>query len=513
MSSTIGGQGSKNLQTDPFERQFSLDGWSLALGLTLAAAFLIRLWALGSVPAALHPDEVAGYAGVLDELTGRAPVRAFFDYRIMYLPLYGVSQLLSSLFLGNSATGLRFPAVLFGVATVYCTIGLTRRLTGERTTALAAGAIAAILPWDVTVSRVGWEPAAMLPFVLGGLWALDAGLETRSARRCALAGLLFGIGAYSYRAALPDSAVLAAALLACRLPRVRAAWHGVALMAAVWIAALVPFAVSVARDPDFFWRDRRISTFAGGVNAHSFHLLTRNYAWHFNAQALFRTGDGNANHGPAFGVLYVWMLPWIVFGALAAWRRYGAGIGAFAWIWLLLYPLGGSLTNDGVPHFLRTVVGAPLACMLAAIGLIAAWDFAQRTPLAHYRAQLAAVFAAIVLAQFVLFCRAYFIVYPQASADANQYEYREIFTTVRALAPAESRACFVDLNPMNSLTLFAFYLRSTKLELLEGLQAECSQPNSILVAKHVIDTPPDARLVATAQNYEGRTVDYIYVTK
>ena len=512
MSLTIEREESKNLQTGFLDRRFSLNGWTLAVLLTLGVAFLIRFWGLGLVPGALHPDELAGYTGVLDELTHRAPLRAFFDYRIMYLPLYGIFEYFTSLFFGNSAMAFRFPAVVFGVLTVFCTYGFTRSLTRDRVIALLAAAIMAILPWDVVVSRVGWEPAAMLPFILGGLWSLDSGLRKRDFRLVLLAGFLFGAGSYSYRAALPDNAVLVSALVLYRLKDSRRSWRAILVMAGVWTAVLLPLIFSVANDPDFFWRDKHISTFADGVNAKSLALFARNYLEHFDPNALFRAGDGNANHGPSFGVLYVWMFPWIVFAAIATWRRYGAGLTLFLLVWAVLYPLGGALTNDGVPHFLRTLIGAPLACILTAIGIAVAWDVLSRTRIAPYRREIALIFCAIILAQFVLFCRAYFILYVAPSADANQFENREVFDIVRSLEPQASRVCFPTINGMNSLTLFSYYLRRSKLQVIEGMPFDCERPRSIVVTNNKLDVPPKARLVATAQNYEGRTVDYIYMT-
>ncbi len=513
MSLTIGGDASKNLQTSPLDRRISLNGWTLAIAATLLTAFLFRIWELGSVPGALHPDELAGYAGILDELTGRAPVRAFFDYRIMYLPLYGAFEYASSLVFGTTAVAFRLPAVILGVATVWCTMGLTRRLLHDRTAALLAGAIAAILPWDIVISRVGWEPAAMLPFVLGGLWALRAGLDQARNAPILLAGVLFGIGSYSYRAALPESLALCAAMLLLDFRCARTAWRPVLGMTAIWFVELLPLVTSVANHPEFFWRDHRISTFADGVNPKTIALFANNYFAHFLPEPLFQSGDRNPNHGPLFGVLYLWMLPWMVFGAVAAWRRYTARVAAFLWTWLLIYPLGGALTNDGVPHFLRTLIGAPVACIFTAIGLLAAWDALARSPLRAYRVELGYVLGAIAAAQVMLFFRAYFIAYVGPSADANQYENRELFAVVRRLEPAASRVCFEGINGMNSQTLFAYYLRSSHLDKIEGLLPECYWPQSIVVTKEQFDAPPGARLVATAENYEGRVVDYIYVVQ
>ncbi|MEO9171355.1 MAG: glycosyltransferase family 39 protein [Candidatus Baltobacteraceae bacterium] len=503
---------SKSLQTGILDRRFSISGSTLILAILLAVAFLIRIWQLGSIPAALHPDELAGVVGVLDELTHRAPLRAFFDFRIMYLPLYGVCEYLMTFFFGNSSAAFRFPAVVFGVLTAFFTTALTERLTRDRAAGLLAGAIMAILPWDVTISRVGWEPAAMLPFLLGGLWTMRTGIEKRRTGMVLVAGALFGIGAYSYRAALPSEAFLCVALLLADWNGTQRAWRAIAASIVLWIVVLMPLIFSVWGDPDFFWRDRRISTFAQGVNAHSLELFAHNYLAHFDFNAIFRNGDGNPNHGPPTGVLYLWMLPWIVFGAIVVWQRYGPRLGAFLTVWLAIYPLGGAATNDGVPHFLRTLIGAPLACILAAIGLSGAWVALSHTNLRAYRATLASVLGLLVVAEFAAFCRVYFVEYIPISARAYQFENRELFGLVRTFAPSVTRVCFLDLNPMNSLTLFGYYLRGSALQIHEGAGPECSEPRSLIVSSKANVQPASAHLVATAERYDGSIADYLYLT-
>ncbi len=500
---------SKNLQS-PWDRRVSIDFWTLSLAVILAVGFVLRVWRLGSMPPAIHPDEMAGLVGVLDELAHRAPLRPFFDYRIFYLPLYGIGQYLSSLFFGYNAAAYRFPAVIYGLATIACTIGLTQRLTKDRVSALCAGAVSAILPWEITVSRIAWENAAMLPFLLGGLWALRAGIEDRSVPRLALAGALFGIDAYSYRAALPDALILAATLLAIDFRRSARAFRGVAVGAALVAIIVAPLAISVIAEPAFFWRDAYISTFRAGINHSSLGLFASNYLAHFDLRPLFFRGDGNMQHGPAFGVLYLWMLPMMAIGFVASFTLYGPGIGTFFLVWLLLYPIGGAITNDGVPHFLRTLIGAPLAAILAGIGLAFAWRAIEKLSYARIAAALFLLLAFIALSQF---CQAYFISYLPAAGEAYQYENRDLFLTVRAYAPEARRICFQGLNAMNSLTLFAYYLRDLKMPIRERMDESCLVPGTLAVVAANQARPANARLLATAQAFNGTIKYYIFLTQ
>ncbi len=503
---------SKSPQTELLDRRFSFSGWTLLLVFTLSVAFLVRVWEIASIPAALHPDELAGVVGMLDEISHRAPLRAFFDFRIMYLPLYGACEYLMTFVFGFTAAAYRFPAVAFGVLTVFFTAALAQRLTSDRLAGAIAGATAAILPWEIVVSRVGWEPAAMLPFLLAGLWMQRGSLQTGSTRTALCAGALFGIGSYSYRAALPTQAVLALALTVCFWKEARASWRALSCGLGVWIAILAPFALSVWSDPDFFWRDRRISTFAHGLEPHSAVTFARNYLAHFDFGALFLHGDGNPDHGPHAGILYLWMLPFVVLGAIAVWRRYGVATGSFLFVWLVLYPIGGAVTNDGVPHFLRTLSGAPLACIFAAIGLSAAWTALSQERLSAYRNTLAALFAIVAIAEFSAFARAYFIDYIPVSANAYQFQNRELFAVVRSYEKTAARACFDDLNGMNSLTLFGYYLRSTSLRLYERPSPDCSLPRTLTITSDAARRPARSRLVATVSKYNGEPADYIYLT-
>lgn len=462
------------------------------------------------MPPAVHPDEMAGLVGVLDELHHRAPLRPFFDYRIFYLPLYGIGEYVSSLFLGYNAAAYRLPAVLYGLVTIVCTIGLTYRLTKNRLAAFCAGVTSAILPWEITVSRIAWENAAMLPFLLGGLWALRAGIEDRSTLRLALAGVLLGIDAYSYRAALPDALILAGALLAIDVPRVARAFRGV-LAGAVLLALIVtPLIVSVVHDPSFFWRDYYISTFHDGITSASLARFAQNYLAHFDLGPLFFRGDGNPQHGPVYGVLYLWMLPMMAIGLTAAFGLYGAGVGTFFVVWLLLYPIGGAITNDGVPHFLRTLVGAPLAAILSGIGLAAAWKALE--PMRYARIA-AAAFTVLVFVALSQFCEAYFINYLPAAADAYQYENRDLFLTVRAHAREARRICFSGLNDMNSLTLFSYYLRDLRIPIHERMDPVCYEPGTLAVIHTADSSPPHVRLVGTIQAFDGRPRYAIFLTK
>ncbi len=278
----------------------------------------------------------------------------------------------------------------------------------------------------------------------------------------------------------------------------------------IFAAIVAPLVMSVINDPAFFWRDYYISTFKDGITVGSLARFMQNYLAHFEAGPLFFHGDGNPQHGPAFGVLYLWMLPMMAIGLIAAFALYGSGVGALFVVWLLLYPLGGAITNDGVPHFLRTLVGAPLAAILSGIGLAVGWVAIESMRYARIAAGIFALLTFVALSQF---CQAYFIGYLPAAADAYQFENRELFLSVRSLARRAQRICFQGLNDMNSLTLFSYYLRDVRIPIHERMDAACFQPGTVVVIHSADAAPPKSRLVATVQGFNGSPRYLIFLTK
>jgi 4-amino-4-deoxy-L-arabinose transferase-like glycosyltransferase len=477
----------------------------------LFAAFALRIFDIDAVPVERHADELAGLVGVAKLRSGNTPLVPFFDLRVQYLPLYGIVEYGSALLFGESGFGLRLPAVLFGIVSVVALRWLAWEVTASIAVADASAALFAILPWAVHLSRIAWEPAAVFPFLLGGLAALAAGLRRRSRGLMILAGLLLGIGAYSYRAEAFDATLLAFALLASSGKRAWAARDSLALGAVTAAACVAPLALAVASHPHFFWRDAGIATFGHGATADAFATFVRNYAAHFDLGSLFLTGDGFLDHGPRYGVLYWWMLPLSLLGIALAWRTLPRGSAAVLYFWLAIYPLGGALTNDGVPDFPRTLVGAPLACIFAALGLRTAWRLLRPQSAAgeRRRAAAAAAFCVVVAVSVLDFCRTYFLVYPAQSADAFRYGTANLFRTLRTFEGTYARVCFDSIDWYNYETLTGYYLGASRLVPSEGL-TECSQPFSLSVVDDPAKAPSDAHLLATIQNYEGKPIDYIY---
>ncbi len=482
-----------------------------ALVAALVVAAALRLWNIGSVPLELHPDEMAGYLGVRDMLAGRTPWTPFIDYRVLYLPLYGAFEVASATLLGPSISSLRLPAALLGVATAYVTGALAWRFERRPAVFVLGAATMAILPWDVAIARVGWEPAATLPFLVGGVVLLWRGLEDGRGRDVALGFVVLALGAYSYRAESFDAAWLAATLLAVFAGRLRRVARGLALGAAAGALVIAPLVVSFARYPVYFSSGPAQTTFGPGVNATTLGVFFSLYRMHFAPDALFGSGDGNLQHGPATGVLYWWMLPFALAGLAAIVVRGDPARRAMALSWLLLFPVGGSLADDGRAHFIRTLVGAPLACVLAANGVYALFAFAARRAVSR-RSRYAGATALVLVAAYELarFAHVYFDEYPTASAEIFHYGDRDVFAFVRAHEASYDRVCFTALDPWNYPADIEYYLGGDAITAIEGAGGDCVKPRTLLVLAKIADAPAGSRTLATIQKRDGTTRAWIF---
>jgi 4-amino-4-deoxy-L-arabinose transferase-like glycosyltransferase len=224
----------------PHWATLSFSVFDVALFATLLLATTIRLWNIASVPAALHPDEFAGWLGVHDMLSGKVRPSVFFDYRVVYLPLYGILESISTGLFGNNVSALRAPAALLGTLTCLSVGLLASTITRSRRALLIASGLMAVLPWDISLSRVALERAPTLPCLLLGLYFLRRGLILAEGKSIWLAFGALGIGTYSYRASLFYSLALTVGQLIIEYRHSIKMWRDIEVGAVIWALIALP---------------------------------------------------------------------------------------------------------------------------------------------------------------------------------------------------------------------------------------------------------------------------------
>lgn len=167
--------------------------------LIVAMAAALRIWHLETVPLGLHNDEA--WTGI----NARDVLREGWIGPYLYPsglgqpagPVY-VTALLFTVLPATTFT-LRLAMASIGVAAVALAYGAARAMF-DRTVAVGAAALLAIMPWHLHLSRTGFMVGAWPCIEMAILWALFSAGAHPSIWRFAGVGLLIGLGVYTYNA-------------------------------------------------------------------------------------------------------------------------------------------------------------------------------------------------------------------------------------------------------------------------------------------------------------------------
>ena len=474
----------------------------VALGVILLLAAALRLYDIGGVPTELDADEIDLYNSAYSIATTGHDLDGtllpfFYSPVTRNPPVYAIAAYGSGLIFGRTPLGLRLPAAIFGLIAIILLYGIAFELTRRGDVALISAVLMATQPIFVHFARVGWEPASELPFLLGGVYMMLRAMRSSTIpiRPLFAASLVLGLTAYTYMAGWFYALLLGGALLAFNLRRF-ASWRGALAVAgacAIWLMVAAPALWVWFFDEHTVSHTLGMATFAGGVSASSIHTFFVNYAAHFNWSYLVTTGDPipgvTWRYLDGMGAFFGWVVPLAALG-FAASARYIRPRWALVWTWLWLaaYPLGGALTNQGIPgtpNAPRTLAGAPVFCILAAVGIALLFDWAaslRRPRMARIAGiGVRTIFATAVIFSTVYFARFYFTRYVHQNSNAWYSGTRALFAAIRENRDSYRRVCFNVRPASYQLQTFGrFYLNGIPLRVIEGIDdPSCSLPGTL----------------------------------
>lgn len=507
-------------------------------GLVLLLGAALRVYHLSSVPSELIVDELDLYNSAHSIATTGHDIDGtlqpfFYCSLTRNPPIYAIAGYASSLILGKDPFGLRFPAVIFGLISILALYGIARELTRRRDVALVAALTMAVSPVFIQFSRIAWEPSSELPFLLGGLYVLlrtfrraeDSGAPGRPAfGGIALGALLLGLASYTYMAGWFYAVVLGGALgllFAIRYPT-RAVVANALGGVAIWFVVSAPALWEWFFDDHTMTRTRNLSTFANGANLATLQTFLHNYIVHFRWSYLVTTGDPLSGQTwrylDGFGAFYWWVIVLAIVGAAGAHRYVRARWGPpWIWVWLVAYPLGGALTNEGAPNAPRTLAGAPVFCLLAAIGLTLLADLATRIPRERV-ARIAgiavrALFGAAVALSVTLFSIFYFTRYVHQNSNAWDSGTAAMFAVIEERKGSYDRACFAVRQAWYGTdTYVRYYLGDPPpFDVIRNdTDPRCAIPGTLLLMddQHVLRGPGIVP-IATIRDVDGSIFAYV----
>ena len=354
-----------------------------------------------TLPPGLYPDEAMNGNNALEAIrTG--------DYKVYYPENNGREGLfmnIQSLFL--RVTGLRepwvlrLPSALLGILTVLGLYFLGKELVSREAGLLAAFFLATNF-WHINFSRIGFR-AIMAPFFL--IWTVALLLiawrtmKEPATRRMAfgiaiLAGIIYGLGFYSY-IAYRVSPILIFFIIAYFFWRsAKEGWRrqflqSVVLFLLVTFFTALPIGIYYLQHPaDFLGRTSQVSVFSSPTPMKDLATNTLKTLGMFNV-----SGDWNWRHNyPGRSELFWPVGVLFLIGIVVATKniiknvKISAGGGsAFGgknsannlipyfpfsvlFIWFFIAALPVVISNEGIPHALRSILLIPPAMLFAAIG-------------------------------------------------------------------------------------------------------------------------------------------------
>ena len=343
----------------------------LLLGSIILVAIFFRFWQLNHLPPGLHPDEAANGLDIFRMIDHH-------DFRVLYNTngpreaLFFYLQAIFVLLLGNTILALRIAPALIGVGAVFTTYLWAKSWFGERV-ALFTAIIMAVNPWAVTITRDGFR-ASMTPLMVTSVMYLyTRAAQTKKRGWFIAAGVVLGLGMYTYLAfRLFPLALIAiwAALEIWRRDFIKPYRKGIVMSIIAFLVVLLPLGIYGVKHPgDIGARAGGTSFLNKGLNGgHPVQTLLSN-TW---KTVLMFNVHGDENYRQNLGgqpELNVFVGIMFILGIIVCFSRINRSryYGLLLVFGALLLP--EVLTAEGIPHALRSIGAMPEALILAALGI------------------------------------------------------------------------------------------------------------------------------------------------
>ncbi len=399
----------------------------LLLLLILIIAGFLRLYHITTVPPGLYPDEAMNgnnalqaintrdYKVFYPENNGREGL--FINIQALFLKFFGVnspSQISSGETWEGKPWVLRLPSNIFGILTVLGIYFLAKELFSMRVGLLSAFFLATNF-WHINFSHIGFR-AIMAPFFL--VWALYFLIKslrntnqyeyTNSYIRKlsyfvkpVIGGIFYGFGFYSYIAYRVTPILILFIVLYYWLKnkdlviRKKILVSCLLFLVSTFIVAMLIGLYFLQHTADFMGRTTQVSVFSSPSPLNDLAMNTVKTLGMFNF-----AGDGNWRHNYSGSPELFWPVGILfLIGTFIAIKnivrssppkadppppekfkvqsdyKFGFWI-LFLWFFLAMLPV--VISNEGIPHALRSILMIPPVIILAGIGGIWFYDFLKK---------------------------------------------------------------------------------------------------------------------------------------
>lgn len=428
---------------------------NIIICLIILLGALLRFVNLSNNPPSLNWDEVSfGYNAHSiietgkDEFGKTYPLyfRSLDDYK---LPVYTYMTVLSEKIFGYNNFAVRFPSAFFGTLTIFLVYLLSLQLLKNKMISILSALLFAILPWHIQFSRMAAEATVGLFFFVLGLLFLLYGFSKRK-WFLLLSFFAFAIAAYTYlgfRFIVPMVILLLAIYYYKHIFKKSIFVYITGIFVIIFgllviydsyinrntsrttgIAAVTPLTRQYQQDVSELIYDGHLRINIPRRILHDSHIfstidiLASNYLSHFSPTFLFFDFGQTRHYTPMTGLLYLWMLPFMLFGVYFLFNQYKQSSAVVASL-ILLTPIPAAFAFDS-PNAIRTVALAVPFCILTAIGIYKLGMFLRSRPI--FLVFYCAFIIALISFSLFRFYHQNFIHLPHERSSQWQYGRKEM---------------------------------------------------------------------------------------
>ncbi|MBX4187542.1 MAG: glycosyltransferase family 39 protein [Candidatus Doudnabacteria bacterium] len=369
--------------------------WALVTILLIAAFF--RLWQINSLPGGLFPDEAANGLDINSIFNG--DIQPFYERGNGREALFFyVIALVVSIF-GRGAWQHHIVSGGFGIAEVFTTYLLTKRLFGKRV-ALLSSFLMAVSSYAVTMNRTAFRANTIPLFTTLTLYFLVKFFQVED-RRAKLwsafwAGISFGLGFYtyiSYRMMIPLLIIFGALIFFAYRDNFKTIVRDYIKPKLIFLLGfLISFGwigyYFLTHPGSFVGRAGQVSIFSPALN-HGDVVGTFLGVFKLTMLSFFTNGDLNWRHNiSGYAFLSPFISPFFAIGLLVftwsilvllkqVWQKnlkfdtVARSLTAVLF-WFMLAP--EVTTAEGIPHGLRLIGVIPSIFIMSAYGMNAVWN-------------------------------------------------------------------------------------------------------------------------------------------
>lgn len=337
--------------------------------------------------------------------------------------------------LGPSALGVRALSILSGLCIILLLYLIGKNLFSEKLGLLAAG-IAAISPWDISISRGGFEAHFALLLALFGIYCFM--VAKQKPLLYILSALSFGLTLHTYPT-YKVSLLLFLPLLFWYQDRVsgdkKYFFSGILIFAVIGILSLGQTFTGGSetrfQNINIFSRgilknsieqkinlERQINNLPFSLSKYFYNkpieygkVFIENYLQNFSLDFLVLHGDRNPRHNMGTtGVIYFVEIFLIFLGLVTFWRKERRLI-CFLLLWILLAPIPSAIID--LPHALRSFFMMPPLIIFSAFGLMTILNYRNK--------YLLFLVTSLFAIQFVFFAQKLYFLSPNEYSNFWSY--------------------------------------------------------------------------------------------